>query len=72
MTDPDLTDPVLELHIALERNQAEARHLRQQLLRIVESGTPQREVARRLSMPYGSLSHWVRQARRERDAHTTE
>lgn len=32
MTDPDLTDPVLELHIALERNQAEARDLRQRLL----------------------------------------
>lgn len=67
MTDIDYDDPFLDIRYSIRRNYDEARRIREMVLKQVDAGYSRRDIARRLGMTHGTLEHWIRLARQERD-----
>jgi len=59
-------DLFAEVRFTISRNRSEEKRLRRMLLEINEAGVTQRELARRIDVPLGTLTHWIRTAKQDR------
>lgn len=59
-------DLVAEVRFTIRRNEAEQKRLRRMILDLNEAGVTQRELARRIGVPLGTLTHWIRSAKQDR------
>jgi len=66
-TDSDVEEFIFDVRYTIRRNDAEQRRLRHMILELSESaGVTQRELARRIGIPHGTLTRWIQTARQER------
>lgn len=59
-------DMIAEIRLTIRRNESEEKRLRRMILDLNEAGVTQRELARRIDVPLGTLTHWIRTAKRDR------
>ncbi|WP_369076258.1 MULTISPECIES: helix-turn-helix domain-containing protein [Curtobacterium] len=59
-------DLIAEVRYTIRRNESEQKRLRQMILDLNEAGVTQRELARRIGVPLGTLTHWIRTAKADR------
>jgi len=63
----DLNEQFVEARYLLRRSAEDAQRARATLLALTDAGVPQRTAAARMGVPAGTLTHWLRLARAERD-----
>lgn len=68
----NLDDRFADARYLLHRSSEDARRARKLLLDLTEGGVRQRVLADRIGVPLGTMTHWLRTARRERSEESTD